>query len=426
MTDYETDPLNTEDKNKEEKTIASDAVVNKYKIAAEIANKALQAVINSVKAGASTYDLCIIGDELVANETKALFKRHKNMKKGIAWPTCISVNNIICHYSPLASYKSIKDGVIIIKDGDMVKVEIGAHIDGFPAFGAHTVVVGASKDNKIIGRKADVMWAAYNAAQITLRMLKPGNVNRDITKIIQKTTKAYHCVPIQNMASYNIEKDVVEGEKSILQNPIDQMQSKMNREKNKDESPTGTEDKTKETSALLGEKASIEVNDVWAIDVLASTGDGKVNPSQIKTSLYRRDPNSSYQLKMKTSREVLSKCTEDHGFMTFSLRSFDNEQRTRLGLKENVSHEVIQEHPVMQEKPGNYVCQFKYTVLVLPNGLLKITGLDFEGDLYDTEYTIEDKEISTLLTQSISKKANRRRKNNAKQQATDMISEAIN
>lgn len=419
MSDYET--ASDSGSEKEEITIASDAVVNKYKIAAEITNKALAAVIAGIKPEVSTYDLCKKGDELVAKETAALFKKHKEMKKGIAWPTCISVNNIICHYSPLNSYKD----PVIIKNGDMVKVEIGAHIDGFPAFGAHTVVVGANKDSKVTGRQADVMWAAYNAAQITLRMLKPGNINREITKVIQKTTKAYNCVPIQNMASYNIEKDVVEGEKSILQNPIDQMQARMARENNKSESPTGNEDKTKESAALLGEKCTIEVNDVWAIDVLASTGDGKVNPSEVKTSLYRRDPNSSYQLKMKASREVLSKCTEDFGFMTFSLRDFENETRTRLGLKENVSHEVIQEHPVMQEKPGNYVAQFKYTVLVLPHGLLKITGLDFDGSIYETECKIEDDEITNLLSQSISKKANKRKKKKAKQAASDAMVEHI-
>lgn len=33
---------------------------------------------------------------------------------------------------------------MIIKDGQMVKIDLGAHIDGFIATTAHTVVVGAS------------------------------------------------------------------------------------------------------------------------------------------------------------------------------------------------------------------------------------------------------------------------------------------
>merc|ERR1711981_466506 len=138
------------------------------------------------------------------------------------------------------------------------------------------------------------------------------------------------------MASYNIEKDVVEGEKTILQNPVDQL-SKMNGEK-----------KFEQNNAVLGEKQEIEVNDVWCIDVLASTGEGRVAATEIKTSLFKRNADSQYQLKMKTSREILSKATEAHGFHTFSLRDFENETRTRLGLKECIGHEVIQEQQVMQ------------------------------------------------------------------------------
>ena len=36
---------------------------------------------------------------------------------GIAFPTCISVNNCICHFSPLKS-----DPELLLKDGDMVKM----------------------------------------------------------------------------------------------------------------------------------------------------------------------------------------------------------------------------------------------------------------------------------------------------------------
>lgn len=58
---------------------------------------------------------------------------------GIAMPTCISINNCVCHFSPLRS-----DAPVIIKDGQMVKIDLGAHIDGYIATAAHTVVVGAS------------------------------------------------------------------------------------------------------------------------------------------------------------------------------------------------------------------------------------------------------------------------------------------
>ena len=53
--------------------------------------------------------------------------------------------------------------------------DLGAHIDGFPAVAAHTLIVGVTKDNHATGRKADVLLAAHFASEIALRLVKPGN-----------------------------------------------------------------------------------------------------------------------------------------------------------------------------------------------------------------------------------------------------------
>lgn len=52
--------------------------------------------------------------------------------------------------------------------------DLGAHIDGFIAVAAHTIVVGASSDKKVTGKKADVILAAYWAVQAALRLIKDG------------------------------------------------------------------------------------------------------------------------------------------------------------------------------------------------------------------------------------------------------------
>lgn len=407
------------DSEEEEITIKSDQVVDKYKKASDVANSAIAKVIKEIKVGASTLDLCKLGDQAVRDETAKLYKNKKNkkMKKGLAWPTCISVNNIICHYSPLESYPN----VMVLAEDDLVKVEIGSHIDGFPAFVAHSVVVGACAEKKVTGRKADVMWAAYNAAEVAVRMLKPGTTNHEITEAIRITTKCYDCKPIQNMASYNIEKDIVEGEKSILQNPVDHLSQRLQREGNKDENPSGNK---QVNPALMGEKQDIEVGDVWAIDVLASTGDGRVATTEVKTSLYRRNPDQDIFLaNTKSAREVLSQVDKNHGFMTFSLRDFDSEVKTRLGLKTPVDKEAITQYAVMQEKKEELVAQFKYTVLVInPTSIRKVTGLDFEKDLYVTEKEIDDKDIKNLLATSTSRKANKKKKNKSKKKgAQDLL-----
>ena len=58
-----------------------------------------------------------------------------------------------------------------------MKVEIGVHVDGFAAFVAHTIVVQSDKNAQVIGKKADVILAAYKAAQAALRLIKPGHIN---------------------------------------------------------------------------------------------------------------------------------------------------------------------------------------------------------------------------------------------------------
>ena len=60
------------------------------------------------------------------------------------------MNNCICHFSPLVSETDV-----ILADGDVVKIDMGAHIDGFIAVVAHTVVVGSSASNPVTGKKVE-------------------------------------------------------------------------------------------------------------------------------------------------------------------------------------------------------------------------------------------------------------------------------
>lgn len=52
--------------------------------------------------------------------------------------------------------------------------DLGAHVDGFIAVVAHTIVINSSPEKKVTGRKADVVLAAHFASQAALRLLKPG------------------------------------------------------------------------------------------------------------------------------------------------------------------------------------------------------------------------------------------------------------
>lgn len=114
-----------------EKTIAEDIVVTKYKLAGEIVNRTLKTLIESTLPGKSVKEICEKGDSLLLEKTGKVFKKEKDLKKGVAFPTCLSVNNCICHFSP-----SKNDTDYVLKEGDVVKVDLGAHIDGFIAVAA--------------------------------------------------------------------------------------------------------------------------------------------------------------------------------------------------------------------------------------------------------------------------------------------------
>jgi methionine aminopeptidase len=110
--------------------------------------------------------------------------------KGLAFPTTLSVNEVCGFNSPLPEDSTN------IKEGDLVKIELGVHVDGFAAFVAHTIVVQSDKNAPITGKKADVVLAAYKAAQAALRLIKPGHVNNEVTEVIQKVSDAYEVSPL--------------------------------------------------------------------------------------------------------------------------------------------------------------------------------------------------------------------------------------
>ncbi|XP_031465188.1 proliferation-associated protein 2G4 [Phasianus colchicus] len=370
-----------------ELTIAEDLVVTKYKMGGDIANRVLRAVVEEANSGASVLCLCEKGDAMIMEETGKIFKKEKEMKKGIAFPTSISVNNCVCHFSPLKS-----DQDYILKDGDLVKIDLGVHVDGFIANVAHSFVINASKENPVSGRKADVIKAAHLCAEAALRLVKPGNQNTQVTDAWNKIAHSFHCTPIEGMLSHQLKQHVIDGEKTIIQNPTDQQK--------KDH-----------------EKAEFEVHEVYAVDVLVSSGEGKAKDAGQRTTIYKRDPSKQYGLKMKTSRAFFSEVERRFDTMPFTLRAFEDEKKARMGVVECAKHELLQPFNVLYEKEGEFVAQFKFTVLLMPNGPMRITSGPFEPELYKSEFEVQDGELKALLQSSASRKTQKKKKKKASKNA---------
>ncbi|KAK7872180.1 hypothetical protein R5R35_001741 [Gryllus longicercus] len=370
------------DREDAEKTIAEDLVVTKYKMAGDIVNRVLKQVIDKCVAGASVREICEFGDSVLTEETSKVFKKEKELKKGIAFPTSVSVNNCICHFSPSASEPDYT-----LKDEDVVKVDLGAHIDGFIAVVAHTVVIGASSENRVKGRRADAVLAAHFASEAALRLLKPGNETYTITDAVQKVAESFKCKPIEGMLSHQLKQFKIDGEKTIIQNPTDAQKKEH-------------------------EKFEFATHEVYAMDVLISTGEGVGREIDTRVTIYKKT-DETYQLKLKASRAFYSEVTHKHGSMPFNLRGFEDVTKARMGVVECVNHKLIEPFQVLYERNGEIVAHFKFTVLLMPNGPHRITGLPFEPELYSSEHEITDPDLKSLLNTSANPKAAKKKKKKA-------------
>ena len=119
----------SEEEFKNESFVDQPAILDKYKAAAVITNLALEKVISLCVPGADIYTVCQEGDRFMEEELRKIFnnKKSKKLERGVAFPTCISVNNILGHFSPLS------DESMALTEGDIAKIDLGCHMDGFVA-----------------------------------------------------------------------------------------------------------------------------------------------------------------------------------------------------------------------------------------------------------------------------------------------------
>ena len=102
--------------------------------------------------------------------------------------------------------------------------------------------------------------------------------------------------------------------------------------------------------------------------------------------------------------------------LPFGLRSLDDERQARMGIVECLKHELVHPYPVLFEKKGDHVAHFKFTVLILPSGPTRISGLKpFELGAVKTEKRLSD-EISAIM--SLASKKKKKKKSNAALKAT--------
>lgn len=353
--------------------LSSPDVTTKYMTASGIANKALQAVIDAAVPGADIHELCQLGDKIINDECSKIYNKADKdgymIEKGSAFPTAISPNDLSGHFSPL------KADSFALKDGDVVKIDLGCHIDGYIAMAAHTVIVGGPE--KLTGKIADAMHACYNAAEGALRKIKVGGSNTDVTSTVEAVAAAFDIQPLHGVLSHELKKSELETDNVIAHR-------------------SSAEERV--------QPFQFEPNQVYCIDMVMTCGDGRCKESDIRTTIYRRASENDHQLKTATAKKFMAEVRRKSTSLPFSLRSFDEIANARAGISEAKRHGLLHEYPVIREKEGLQIVQFKWTVLLLPSGTKKVTGLPFsQAARFVTEKKLEG-DLLTLVTSSMNPK----------------------
>ncbi|KAG6853973.1 hypothetical protein C0991_011835 [Blastosporella zonata] len=375
----------------EDKRVVSsaEADLTKYKTAADIIHGVTKKLIELAVEGAKVIDLCVEGDKLIEAGTAGVYNKSvKGVKvsKGLAFPTSISVNNAVAHFSPLASDPQSEQ--VLAKD-DVVKIQLGAQIDGFASISAETIIVGATAASPATGRRADVVKAAWHAAELAMRTIKVGNKNWNVTEAIGNIAGTWGCKPVEGMLSCQQTQNVIDGKKRIILNPSEGQKRDF-------------------------ETATFAEGEVYGMDVLISSGeDGKARIEDTRTTIYQRDSTITYQLKMKNSRAVFSEVQKKAGAFPFNIRSLEDEKRSRMGLQEAVQHSLVKPYEVVYTPAGTFVAGFHFTVALLPNGPSLITHppIWYKPELVKTDKELEDEELKATLARNLreSKKSKKKK-----------------
>jgi len=347
-------------------------------------------LINSANENRDVADLCAKSDAFIKSQTDALFKKG-DVPRGIAFPTCISKNEIAGHFAPL---KDSNVEIPPLKDGDIIKVDLGVQIDGFAALVATTFQVGGGE---ITGRKADAVAAAWTGAECAIRMMKPGTTNEEITKMFKTVADEFDCNCLEGVLSHELKRFVIDSDNTIL---------------------------SKENPESAVDTFALEPNKVYALDIVMSTGTGKAIRKDIyPTTIYKRVVENQYQLKRQASREFLREVNKDYPAYPFNLRHFqENLPRARLGLKECLTNELLSDYPILHEKDGEFIAQYKFTCIVRPNtSPLRICGTQtLDKSLIKTEKEIQNEDLQKLLATTWQKKKKRKKKRKKKTAETSI------
>lgn len=297
-----------------------DEILIKYKLAGEIASEARDYGKDLIKSGLSLLDVA----------TKVESKIIENGAE-IAFPVNLSINEIAAHYSPK------HNDTLVFKKGDVVKLDVGAHVDGYIADTAITVEVGTNN-------YSDLIKASSDALDNIIDFIKPDIALFEIGKIVEDTITSYNFRPIDNLTGHSMKRYILHTGLSVPNVP------------NK------------------SYRAKIKEGDVLAIEPFASNGAGHVNTGNGSNIYICKDAINLRLLRNKNSRIIFDKVKNKYKTLPFAQRWFENYfTNSEIILKKLVFSGLIKQYPQLIDAKRGIVSQKEHTVILTEDGCEVIT-----------------------------------------------------
>lgn len=158
-------------------------VKEKYLLAGSIGRKALEFGKSLVEPGALFYDVATG----IENHIRELGGKP-------SFPVNISINNEAAHYTPFQGDKKK------LKTGDVVKLDVGAQVDGYLSDNAATIEVGET------GNHSDIIEASREALNSAIKKLRPMVQARQIGAEIERVIRNRGFKPVRNLGGHGINR----------------------------------------------------------------------------------------------------------------------------------------------------------------------------------------------------------------------------
>lgn len=248
-----------------------------------------------------------------------------------AFPVNVSLNDIAAHYT------AVPNDPLIVKNTDVLKIDVGVHIDGYIADTAVTVSYDTKYQNMI-----DIAERALDEA---IGISRSNTRVSDIGRIIEKTITKYGCKPIQNLSGHSLERYTIHAGKSIP------------------------------NIWTIGHSFNLSVNNVYAIEPFVTTNDGQgvVYEGKIKNIF---GIGSRKRTKEQKTDDFLEYLWNKFKTLPFALRWIVNEyeEKEALSLLEIlVKKKNVHAYPILVEGANRIVVQAEHTIIPQVSNTLTIT-----------------------------------------------------